>query len=555
MATHIPDLSDQLPAATLGQLWPVLVDRFGDDPALRSPTDRLSYRELDQRQREVATGLSRRGIGRGDRIAIWLPNRIEWVIAQLACATLGAVVVPINARFRAPEMARVLVDSEATTLILTDRFMTNDYHDRAREVLPELDAPGTSTFASAPALREVISVSLDPLPGMTAWATVVADGRDGEPPASNVAASDPFLAFWTSGTTGKPKGIVHDASALENVWNWTSHLGYRAEDRVLVNHPLFYIAGNFWGLLGALLHGAEAALVPDLAPSTVLRYASQWQITILSGSPSRLSSLVDATREAGADEPLRLRAGFVGGESTSPSQIRRIKEALGYETLLQVYGMTELQGFCMTTSPADSDEIVGTTVGRPLPGFEVKVAAPETGEEVPVGEEGELLVKGRTPSRFVGLSPEDRARLIDADGWFHTGDILTRRLDGNYEFRGRIKDLIKVGGENVAAAEVEAALGEHPAIKTVVAMGVPDEAMTERVVAFVEFGDGQRATTESLRSWAAQRMAPYKQPAAYLEVSEWPKTESGKVARAELKTALSGTTDQLTSAAPFVRPL
>lgn len=555
MVTPIPDLSGQLAAPTLGRLWPMLVDRFGDRPALRTPSARITYRELDVRQREFAAGLMARGIGRGDRVAIWLPNVPEWAVAQLACATLGAVVVPVNARFRAPEMARVLVESGSRVLILTDRFLTNDYHGRAREILPELDEGAASPFSAAPDLRHVVTLGEDPLPGMLRWNEVATDGSGRDLPGCDAGISDPFLAFWTSGTTGKPKGVVHDATALGNIWNWTSHAGYGPDDRVLVNHPLFYIAGNFWGLLGALLHGAEAALVPDLAPQSVLRCASDWNVTILSGSPTRLSALADTRLEAENDLPLHLRVGFVGGESTNPGQIRRIREELGYDTILQVYGMTELQGFCTTTSPEDDDEVVGATVGTPLPGFQLKLTEPDSDRAVVPGTEGELLVKGRVPARFVGVSSEDRAKLMDADGWFRTGDLLRQRPDGNYVFRGRIKDLIKVGGENVAAAEVEAALSEHPSIKAVVALGVADPAMTERVVAFVEFRNGRRPTADSLRTWAAQRMAPYKQPAAYLEVTEWPRLESGKVARAQLRTAVSGTVDELVVGDPSVTPL
>jgi fatty-acyl-CoA synthase len=533
------EFDEAFPGGTLREVWSVLAAEYATQTALSEGNRSVTYAQLDALQKELAAGLTGLGVALGDSVGIWLPSSIEWAVCELACASIGALIVPVNARYRAEEMRHVLVECECKALIMTDRFLSNDYFSRAMEIMPELAQPQASQFENIPTLRHVISLNEDRLPGMLSWRDVCSDQQRPRPVAQHSSIDDEMIVFWTSGSTGRPKGIVHSSRALENIWNWTSIAGYSPGDSVLIMNPLYYTAGNFWGLLGPLLHGCESVIIPSLTPEALVHELAHREITIMNGIVSQLSSVAEIVEEERQTDSskyrLSLRSGFIGGETLTVERVRWLKRVLGYDTLLMIYGMTELQGFCTTTGTEDSDEIVGETVGRPLPGFQIRICDPDSGETVPPGEVGEALVGGRDrqPVRLVGVTDEQRKELIDSDGWLHTGDLLLQRADGNYVFAGRSKDLIRVGGENVTAAEVEVALEAHPKIKTIVVAGIPDETRSEIVVAFVELEDS--ADMASIREWVSNRLAPFKQPAHYFEVSTWPRTDSEKVSRMKLQ--------------------
>ena len=519
------------------------LDHFPERIALVTAEGRsISYAELGGEVRRAVSVLRSLSCRPGDRVAIWLPNRPEWPILQYAAALLGLLIVPVNARYRAGEAEYVLRKSGAAVLFTQGAFLTNDYLARLREITGGTLGEGDRARIEAlPALERIVLFDTAATEGAVAFEDV-ARGLD---PADDLAelarerrADDRLWIFWTSGTTSAPKGAVIDQGAITNVWNWTSRAGYRGDDRILATFPLFYIAGNFWCLLAPMLRGATLVLGQEFSAAEIVTLCQRERITVLAGIPLLLKNLVNDPRfDLGAFEHVRL--GWFGGATISEDDLRKIKERIGYDHLVQVYGMTELQGFTMSTEPDDPLETTFRTVGRPLPGFEVALVQPGTAEPVRPGEPGELIVRGRRLVDYEGISKADRARFFDAAGWYHTGDLLRQREDGRYVFAGRTKDLIKVGGENVSASEIEVVIMSHPKVLNVAVTAMPDEERGETPAAFVEFEDGHTMDAAAFRDWCRTKLAPFKVPrrVTFLGKDDWPRTSSGKIAKWQLKSS------------------
>lgn len=516
------------------------VAAFGDRIALvAADGGALSYAALGARIGAAIGALRALGCEAGDRIGIWLPNGLDWPVWQLACALLGCVVVPLNLRYRSGELHYVLEKSGARLIVGQRRFLNNDLIERLEELAQgPIGAGQTVRITAAPALERVLLLDGADVAGTVALSALSAQAASADDMAALAAARqprDPLWLFWTSGTTNHPKGVLIAQDAVENIWNWTSLAGYDAEDRVLTTFPLFYIAGHFWCLLGPLLHGAASILGQLFTSAEVVALCKRERVTLLCGVPVMLRQFV---AEPGGDRSAfaHVRKGWFGGGTITPEEVADIKAAIGFTTLLQVYGMTELLGFSMSTHPNDPDEAVANTSGTPLPGHEFRLVHPGTEQDVPEGEPGELLHRGRRMLDYFGMDPAERARFYTADNWFRTGDLLRRRSDGRYTFVGRIKDLIKVSGENVAAGEIEDLLRSHPELREVAVLGVPDPYRGEVPVAFVELAPGSVVDERSLREWCRGRAAPFKVPRAFHFVapSEWPRTPSGKLAKWQL---------------------
>lgn len=505
----------------------------------------ITYAELESRVATAVAVLRSLGCQAGDRIAIWLPNVPEWAVLEYAASLLGLLIVPVNARYRASEAEHVLGLSNARVLFTQESFLTNRYLDRLREIAGgELGRGDAAAIPKLPALRHIVIAGAEDGQGTAAgtvsYSALAAAASAGPAPdleqlAGARTPQDRLWVFWTSGSTSAPKGAVLTQSAVGNVWNWTTMARYSADDRVLVARPLFYIAGNFWALVGPMLHGASSVLGQHFTPEEIMALCARERITILSGNPLLLKGVVnDPACDPGAFKHVRM--GYFGGSSASYKDLSEIKERIGYQYLMQPYGMTELEGFCMSTHPDDPLEIAHQTCGRPLPGFELKLVDPASGQPVRRGQVGELLTRGRGLVDYEGISDVDRARLFDAEGWFRTGDLLRLREDGRYEFVGRAKDLIKVGGENATAAEIETRLMEHPDVANVAVVAMPDEKRGEVPLAFVELHNGQALQADAMRAWCRERMAPFKVPAEFRQVAEgaWPMTASGKIMKGQL---------------------
>ncbi|MDE2333555.1 MAG: AMP-binding protein [Rhodospirillales bacterium] len=502
----------------------------------------VTYGQLGDRIALAVAQLRMLGRGPGDRVGIWLPNGPDWPVWQFACALLGIVVVPLNLRYRSGELLYVLEKSRTSTIIGQSRFLNNDFLARLGEIAGGTVGEGDRTrIAPLPALERIVLLDDAAVPGTVPVRELAPQPATCEELSALALArrgTDPMWLFWTSGTTNHPKGVLVAQDAIINVWNWTTLARYGVEDRVLATFPLFYVAGHFWCMLGPLLHGATAVLGQLFTPAEVVELCRRERVTVLCGVPTMLRGFItDAAFDRTAFS--HVRKGWFGGGNITPDEVATLRSAIGFDYLIQVYGMTELLGFSMSTSPEDPDEIVATTCGRPLPDMEYRLVKPGTLEDVPEGEVGELLHRGHRMLGYEAMDPQESARFFEPDGWFHTGDLMRRRADGRYEFSGRIKDLIKVAGENIAAGEIEDLLRGHPELREVAVLGVPDEQRGEVPIAFVECAPGSRIDAAGLTQWCRERAAPFKIPKAFHFVSakDWPRTPSGKLAKWQLRTS------------------
>jgi fatty-acyl-CoA synthase len=526
---------------TVAQAFVESVSRYADRVALITADGAsITYGTLGADVARAVSVLRELGCRSGDRIAVWLPNRPEWPILQYAAALLGLLIIPVNARFRANEAEYVLRKSGARVLFCQHSFLTNDYVARLKEIAGgEIGTGDRASLPSLPELERIVMFDADSGAGIASYAALadkVTAADDLPALALQRKPSDELWIFWTSGTTSAPKGAVLDQSAISNVWNWTSLARYTGDDRILATFPLFYIAGAFWCMLAPMLRGGVLVMGQEFTADEILKLCRRDKVTVLAGIPLLLKALVnDPSFDPTAFAHVRL--GWFGGATISEDDLKQIKEGIGYEHLLQVYGMTELHGFASSTRPDDPIEVTYRTVGHPLPGFRFRLLRPGTREEVAQGEAGELVVQGPRLVDYEGISEEDRKRFFDDDGWFHTGDLLKRDAAGRYVFTGRVKDLIKIGGENASASEIELVLMTYPNVRNVAVTAVPDADRGEVPAAFIEAVEGTTLDINALREWTRGKVAPFKVPRYWklLQAEQWPLTSSGKIAKWQLK--------------------
>ncbi len=491
----------------------------GTRPALADADRRLDYATLEVRVQRCAGALAERGIRRGDRVALVLGNATPFLETVLACARLGAIAVPLNARLTAHELHGLLADC-TPRLLLTDaahREAARGACDALEEPLPwQLDLDDTSHGYEAA------------LAAATPLASVAA-----------VTPDDPMLLLYTSGTTGTPKGaLLPHRKTLANARNAEIFFGLGPEDRVLVVLPLFHSFGLKILALPTLHSGGSVLLQRHFDPAAVWRAVAQERITFLGGVPSVFRALLDALEapEARSLDRSSLRFLF-GAGATVPAELIRAFERHGL-VLKQGFGQTETSILCCLDA-GDAVRKAGS-VGRPVAHAEVRCVRLETLERPPAewqdvepGETGEIVVRG--PITMIGYwqRPQATAEVM-RDGWLRTGDLATVDLKGFYTLVGRARQMFISGGENVYPAEIEAAFLEHPAVREVAVVGVPDERWGEVGHAWWVPEAGAGIDEATLRAWGAERLAGFKLPRRFFCVRELPRTETGKVKKHEL---------------------
>jgi fatty-acyl-CoA synthase len=518
--------------------------RYGSRTAFIFPEGTLGFAEWVEQAEAVARGLVALGVHKGDRVGLWLPNTPAWPVCELACAFIGAVVVPINLRLRSRELAHVLRYADLSVLVMVPRFLTNPLWERLVELMPAAaatDADRPLYAADFPTLRHVVVVGgegADPTGGIP-FTDLVERGR--AVPGALVEAAratadvdDLLFMFWTSGTTSAPKGVLHTHRVVSNIRNVAAHIGLEAEDVVVANKPWFYIAGNFWTMLMPALTGATVVVCQTFRPDEVLGAMTAHPVNVVMATPFALGDYLEAfDPQVHALTPQK--SIVIGGAPPGAELIGRARQVFRARDIIQVYGMTETQGYSLATPRGADDATVAETVGWPLPGFECRVVDPQTGLDVPDGTPGELWVRGRTLKEYYKKPWTETFR---QDFWFPTGDLFVRTERG-YQVVGRIKDVIKVGGENVAAEEVEQVLLTHPAIVKAAVVGVPDVARGEVCAAFVQWRD-EPVPEADLREWCRTQMAPFKVPHYVRTVAAdgWPLTDSLKIRKTVLRERL-----------------
>jgi acyl-CoA synthetase (AMP-forming)/AMP-acid ligase II len=482
---------------TLGELVQRAARERPGDLGIADGAERISCAELAARTDAFARALLARGIGHGDRVAIWAPNTWRWIVAACGAHAIGAVLVPINTRFKGEEAARVLASSGARALYTVDELLGV----RPLDMLRATGAP----------LPETIVTDLT-------WDAFHDHGRtDLECARARVAPDDIGDLMFTSGTTGAPKPVLAThAQTLRAYGDWASIVGLRAGDRYLVVAPFFHSFGYKAGWLAALATGATIHPHAVFDAGAVLDRVAAERITVLPGPPTLYVSLLAHPGRPAAD--LRsLRLAVTGAAVVPVELVHRMRDDLGFETVLTGYGLTETTGVATLCRPGDDVETIATTSGRAMPGVEIALRGPL----------GEIVIRGYNV-----------AAPADADGWLATGDAGVLDARGYLRITDRVKDMFIVGGFNAYPAEIEHAMRAHPAIAQVAVVGAPDERLGEVGVAFVVARPGAELDAPTLVAWCRERMANFKVPRRIELVDALPLNASGKVMKHVLRARL-----------------
>ena len=515
---------------TIPELARKAADSFANDVAVEEDGARLSFADLAREALGASRAFLAAGIERGDRVAIWAPNLKDWIVGALGLQSAGACLVTINTRFKPGEAAYVLEKSGARALLTVGDFLDTNYADAiAAETLPALERIVTLAGESAHA-----ACWPEFLAGGDAVSEDAALGRLAE-----VRPEDLSDLIFTSGTTGKPKGVMTcHGQNLRSADIWSRGVGLERGDRYLIVNPFFHSFGYKAGWLACLLRGATALPHQVFDPESVLERVERDRVTVLPGAPTLYQSLL-AYPDRARHDTSSLRLAVTGAAAIPVELVHRMRDDLGFRTVITAYGLTEASGTVTMCLQDDEAETIATTSGRAIPETEV-LCVDADGKEVPRGEPGEVVTRGFHVMRGYFDDPAETAKAIDADGWLHTGDIGVMDEAGNLRITDRIKDMYICGGFNVYPAEIESTLFEHEGIAQASVIGVPDERMGEVGMAFVVPVPGAELTPEGVIAWARERMANYKAPRRVEVVDALPTTASGKVQKFVLRERATG---------------
>jgi len=501
--------------------------RFGAREALVGGGVRYTYAQLRDEVRAFAKGLHALGVRKGDHVAILMANRPEWIVADLAVCALGAVMVAVNTWVTARELCYVLAHSDAKLLIASDHFLRYDYFAMLCELEP--------LAAALPQLERIVHVGArgykDSLPFDEVYLRGRAVGDDEiDRAARAIDPGDVCYLLYTSGSTSTPKGVqLQHYALIENMWHIGERMHGTERDRLWLAVSLFWGLGCENALFNLLTHGGCVVLQEHFEAGEALRLIEAERCTLFYGTPNMAQAMAEHP-----DRPSRdLTSLRSGGTVGTPEQIRRVVD-LGAREICNIYGLTETYGNCAVTDAAEPLDVRTTSVGAPLPGVDLRIVD-ERGRPLAPGEVGEIRVKGYVTVGYYKDAEKNRAA-FDADGYFITGDLGTLDAQGRLYFRGRIKEMIKTGGINVAPVEVEETLMAHPAVKLACVTGVPDARRDEVIAALIVCEAGQSVAEADLLAHCRRALAAYKIPrlVKFVNEADLPLTVTGKLQKNRL---------------------
>lgn len=519
--------------ASLGRMLAAVAARHADAEALIAADRRVTYAELQREARRYARALLALGVGKGDKVALWLPNRPAWLFAQHGCALIGAVAVALNTRYKAHELAYILAQSDATTLLLTDHLGPVDYLETLGEVLPTLKSsvPGELEAEGFPRLCRVIVDADDPYPGCLRLSDVLEaaddDALEGQlaRAAAVVGPDDPLTILYTSGTTSFPKGaVISHRNAVPHGWYCGEVLAVTPRDRVL--HALPF-SGTWGGLnvpLTTLSHGGALVLMETFEAGVALHLMERERVSIWNAVDAMTIAVLDHPDLARRDRSALRTGGFGMTGGGRDGLFEEILGRLGVPQAYQPYGMTELNALCMHHYLDETEASRALPGVWPAEGVEVRVVRPDTGETAATDEEGELWFRGPLVTSGYYRKPEETAQAFSPDGWFKTGDFGVRDGAGRTIFKGRLREVLRISHFMVAPAEIEAFIMEHPAVSQAFVIGVPDPRMNEAAVAYVIPRPGIPVTPDDIVAHCRGRIASYKVPRHVRIVDDVPRT-------------------------------
>lgn len=503
---------------------------------------RINYEELNHNINCLAQGLLRTGVKKGDHVAVLLVNSLQWVYSEYAIGKIGAIVIPINTRYKTHELEYILRHSDSSTLIMMDRFLDINYVDMMHELCPELSRsePGMLNSDRIPLLKRVIGYGKEKHAGTYSFEEILKQGEDYKKDdaiselQASITPDDIAHIPYTSGTTGEPKGVL--TTHEQYLWfnsNAVEGLGLTEKDRLVISLPFCHNYGNMAGIYWSAMCGGASVIMEFFNPPDVLRTIEKERCTVIAGTPTMYIKMLEDPGFGDYDYS-SLRVVLTGAAPASVKLINDIQEKMG-AYVLNGFGMTENSVGTSMTKIGDPPEVISTTVGKPLKGASVKVVDPDSGSDLPPGKEGEFCTRGILVMKGYYKMAEKSAELIDKDGWFHTGDLAILREDGYIQISGRIKDVIMPGGLNFSAVEVEDFISTHPAVEQVAVAAVPDKVMGEIGMAFVKLKKGKECKEDEIIGHCKGSLANYKVPKYVKFVDDFPMTPLGKIQKFKLK--------------------
>ena len=503
---------------------------------------RYTYAEFNQRANNLAKGLLTIGIKKGDHVGIWAKNVPDWLTFMFATAKIGAVLVTVNTAYQSHEIEYVLSQSDMKALAMTDEFRGTSYIDIMYDLVPELkfSARGCLYSEKFPHLKTIIHVGQEKHSGMYNTNELILLGKNVDDDILVEAKkhfdnNDVVNMQYTSGTEGFPKGVMLTSrNILNDGYYIGENMNYTEKDRLCLIVPLFHCFGIVLGVMAVITHGATLVMLEEFDPLLTLMAVQREKCTSLYGVPTMFISELNHPRFDEFDLS-SLRTGIMAGSTCPVETMKEVIDKMNMTEITSVYGLTEASPGFTQTKAEDTFERKVNTVGTVFPNIEVKIIDPDTGEEVGVGEKGEILCRGFNVMKGYYKMPEKTAETIEPDGWLHSGDLAVVDEDGYYSIVGRIKDMIIRGGENIDPREIEEFLFTIPGIKDVQVAGIPDEKYGELVGAFIiKESEDVDLTEESVREYSIGKIARYKVPKYVFFVDEFPLTTSGKIQKYKL---------------------
>jgi fatty-acyl-CoA synthase len=532
------DVDRPLLYQTVGDVLTRAAERWPEQDAIlvRHQDARLTYGEFDRQVSRLARALLASGIAAGDRLGIWSPNCVEWLVSQFATARAGIILVNINPAYRQTELRFALRKSGCKALLFAASFKSSNYVEMIRSMVPPAALVGSGTLdcEELPDLKLLVQLSREDVAGILRFGDLLLRASDCAEDAlstmqQQIDPDHPINIQFTSGTTGLPKGAtLSHFNIVNNGFFVGEALHLTAQDRVCIPVPLYHCFGMVLGVLAAVTHGA-CMVFPGEAfdPESVLECVSNERCTALYGVPTMFIAELEHPR-FGEFDLSSLRTGIMAGAPCPIEVMRRVISEMHMSEITICYGMTETSPVSFQSSVHDPLEKRVGTVGRIHPHVQVKIID-AGGSVVPLGETGELCTRGYSVMRGYWAEPELTAEIIDAAGWMHTGDLAALDEQGYCRIVGRVKDMIIRGGENIYPREIEEFLYGHPKIHDVTVVGVADSKFGEEVCAVIRLRDGLVADAEEIRTYCRDRIARYKVPRYVRFVDSFPMTVTGKV--------------------------
>jgi fatty-acyl-CoA synthase len=497
--------------------------RFAERDALVSVHQnlRLTFQQLNDRVEQTARGLAGLGLAPGDRVGIWSANYAEWIILQLACARAGLILINVNPAYRSHELAFVLKRSRMKALFLAEKDARANY----RQILEEARA---SQPSAALALEQIIYLHT------ASWSDMLAHGRD-LPPA-RLSSNDVVSIQYTSGTTGSPKGVqLTHRNILNNMLLGAQKLKLTEADRICLPVPMYHCFGCVAGTLAMVNTGCGLILpAPQFDPRATLAAIAAERASIIYGVPAMFIAELEHP-EFSQFDLTSLRGGIMAGAPCPIEVMRRVVGEMHCGGMLVAYGQTEASPVITMSNIDDALEFRVCTVGDAMPETEVKIVSPDSGETLPVEEQGELCTRGYLVMQGYDDEPAATRAAIDAEGWLHTGDLAVMRPDGYFRITGRAKDMVIRGGENIYPREIEEFLYTHAAIAEVQVVGLPDVSKGETLCAWIRLKAGHAATEDEVRHFCCGKIAHFKIPQHIRFVDAFPTTVTGKVQKFKIR--------------------